>query len=195
MSLRLNYLFADYKHIKYKKKTILNQGDVMKKSCLIGAFLFSIFAAQPGFTNCGTVCGSGSYGGSYGGVQPQPESLQPEEAPTGNCVCQYVQYIPYPYTINRCYQEQVPYQVQRCRWEPRYYQVQRCRYEPQYYSVTQCQMVPKYYSEQRFKTITRTIPEPACRYVSKYYWKTECNGGGVAAPQGCCGDYQMPCCN
>lgn len=152
----------------------------MKKLCLLGAFLFSIFAAQTGFSNCGgPACGGQpSFGGGDQGCGC--------EQPTGECICKYVTYQACPYTIPRCVEEQVPYCRKCCRWVPQYYQVQKCRYVPEYYSVTCCRQVPEYYDVQECRTVRRVVCEPACRYIPRYYWKRECQPCQQSCQPSCC---------
>lgn len=150
----------------------------MKKLCLMGAFLFSIFAAQTGFSYGGGCCGAPCC--------DQPANDCGCEEKTGECVCRYVRWQACPYTIQRCVQEQVPYCRRCCRMVPQYYEVQKCRYVPEYYSVTCCRQVPEYYDVQECRTVCRTVCEQACNYVPRYYWKRECQP---------CGQQCAPCCN
>jgi hypothetical protein len=146
----------------------------MKKLCLMGAFLFSIFAAQNVYSDngcCPPSCGS------------------PCDTSTGECYCKYVTYDACPYTIPRCVSEQIPYTVKHCRMVPQYYPVQQCRMVPEYYTVTACRQVPEYYETQHCRTVYRTVCEQACRYVPRYYWKHECG----CPSTGCCPS-PAPCC-
>lgn len=177
MSLRLNLLIW-----VTNGKQSSTKGDVMKKLCLMGAFLFSIFTAQS-FADCG------SYGGNYGSGDQgcgTPCCEQPCDQRTGECVCKYVRYIPCPYSITRCYQECIPYSVKCCRMVPQYYPVQRVRYVPEYYTVTCCRQVPEYYDVPKCYYVTRTYQEPHCTYRTCTYWKAECCNpcGNQGAPGG-----------
>lgn len=152
----------------------------MKKLCLLGAFLFSIFTAQ-GFAQCG----SGSCAPCGDSCATTPCCPQVCDQGTGECYCKYVRYNPCPYSVTRCYQEQIPYTVKCCRSVPQYYPIQKVRYVPEYYTVTGCRQVPEYYDVQKSYCVTRSYQEPHCRYVPTYYWKHECQQ--CAAPCAPCG--------
>jgi hypothetical protein len=154
----------------------------MKKLCLIGAFLFSIFTAQNVFAQCGgpDCCGAPPCGGPCGA-----DCGSPCDSRTGECYCRYVHYVACPYTIKRCVQEACPYTVRCCRYVPQYYPIQRCRMVPEYYTVTGCRYCPEYYCVEKCAYVNRTICEPACTYRPVYYWRQEC--------QSCCD--QAPCCS
>lgn len=161
----------------------------MKKLCLLGAFLCSIFMFNTAYSQCNNAQNSGvqsysqnygsrNYNQSYGNYGAQGGVVQggdcPCDQPCGNCYCQYVHYEPCYYTTQRCIEEQVPYTRKCCRYVPQYYEVQRCRYVPQYYTETCCRQVPEYYDVQEYRCCKRTICEPQCKYIPRYYWKHEC---------------------
>ncbi len=152
----------------------------MKKLCLLGAFVLSIFTASSAYSACGA--GGCGFSAPSFGDNCCAEPCAPCAQATGNCICQYVRYQPCPYTIKRCVQEQCPYTVRCCRMIPQYYQVQRCRMVPEYYNVTCCRQVPEYYDVQKCRTVCRTVCEQACTYKPVYFWKNECNQCPVQQP-------------
>ncbi len=147
----------------------------MKKLCLMGAFLFSIFAAQNAYSQdcCGAPCDTGCNQGC--------------DERTGECICKYVHWQACPYTIQRCYTETIPCQRTCCRMVPQYFPIQKCRMVPEYYTVQGCRYVPEYYQVPYNRYVQRTYCEPHCRYIPQYYWKRECCGASGAANSGACG--------
>lgn len=143
----------------------------MKKLCLMGAFLFSIFTAQTVYSqDCCAPCA--------------PPCDSPCDERTGECFCRYVHYEACPYTTKRCVTETIPCSRRCCQMVPQYYPVQRCRMVPEYYTVSCCRQVPVYYDVPECKYVNRVICEPACRYCPRYYWKRECQPCANPAP--CC---------
>lgn len=138
----------------------------MKKLFLIGASVFSIFAAQN--ISAMDCC-------------PSQDCC---EQPCGECYCRYVRYQPCYYTTTRCVQEQVPCTRKCCRYVQVPYQVQRCTYVPQYYCETRYRCCPEYYDVPDCKCVTRTICEPQVRYTPKYFWKRECRQTDCCNPCG-----------